>query len=70
MVTAAVAKSVDVLSVRKEVRDFVQAAEALLSPVALTSELTADECDLIKEYVMMLSNTRQPWSKGLPIKYT
>jgi hypothetical protein len=41
-----------------------------LSPVILTSELTPDECDLIKEYVMMLSNTRHPWSKGLPVRYT
>jgi hypothetical protein len=72
MVTAA-AQPVDgtiFSSVREEVRDFAQAAETLLSPALLTSELTTDECDLIKEYVMMLSNTRHPWSKGLPIRYT
>ena len=72
MVTAA-AKPVDgaiFLSVRKEVRDFAQAAETLLSPALLTTMLTVDECDLIKEYVMMMSNAKHPWSKTLPIKYT
>jgi len=69
MVTAAVS-SVHALSVRKEVRDFVQAAEVLLSPALLTSDLTDHECDIIKEYVMMLSNARHQWSKGLPVKYT
>ena len=58
------------VSVRKEVRDFVQAAETLLSPALLGSELTTDECDLIGEYVITLSNAKQPWSKVLPIKYT
>jgi hypothetical protein len=57
------------VSVRKEVRDFARAAETLLSPASLGSDLTTDECELIKEYVMTLSNVKQPWSKGLPIKY-
>jgi hypothetical protein len=55
---------------RKEVRDFIRAAETLLSPALLGSELTTDECDLITEYVITMSNARHPWSKGLPIKYT
>lgn len=67
------AKSVDEMvfvSIRKEVREFVRAAETILSPALLTSELTPDECDLIKEYVISLSNVKHPWSSGLPIKYT
>lgn len=61
---------VDVVSVRGDVRDFVQAAEKLLSPALRTTALTAEECYLIREYIMSLSNGKHPWSKGLPIKYT
>jgi len=51
-------------SVRKEVRDFIEAAEILLSPALLTSELTADECDLIKEYIMTMSHAKHPWTSS------
>lgn len=58
------------LPVRKEVREFIRAAETLLSPVILGSDLTEEECELIREYVMSLSHARHSWSKGLPIRYT
>jgi hypothetical protein len=70
MLTAKPVDDIDFASVRKEVRDFVQAAERLLPPVQFGEELTSEECDLITEYVMMLSNAKNPWSRGLPIKYT
>jgi len=58
------------LPVRKEVREFMRAAEILLSPVPRNSDLTDEECACIRMYVMALSHARRPWSKGLPIKYT
>jgi hypothetical protein len=70
MVAAKPVDGVAFLSVRKEVQDFVEAAQVLLSPGLLTSELTPDECGLIKDYVMMMSNVKHPWCKGLPVKYT
>jgi hypothetical protein len=62
--------SSDVRSVRKEVEDFMRAAETILSPVLLSPELTPEECDLIAEYVKSLSQAKHPWSRSLPIKYT
>ena len=59
----------DVLSARKEVMDFVRAAETLLSPALLHPGLTQAECDLIAEYVRNLSQAKNPWSRALPIKY-
>jgi hypothetical protein len=64
------AETVGLLSVQKDVQDFIQAAERLLSPALRTSPLTSDECDLIGEYLMSMSNAKHPWSKRLPIKYT
>jgi hypothetical protein len=58
------------LPISKDVRDFIKAAETLLSPAARTSDLTPDEIEIIGEYVITLSNAKQPWSKILPIKYT
>jgi hypothetical protein len=58
-----------VLSFQKDVRDFVGAAERLLSPALRTSPLTADECDLIAEYLVLMTNAKHSWSKGLPIKH-
>lgn len=60
----------EVLPGRQEVVDFVRAAETILSPVLLKSDLTQGECDLIAEYVKTLSNAKHPWSRSLPIKYT
>lgn len=60
----------DVLPFSKDVLNFIKAAEALLSPVMRTSELTPDECEIIGEYVKSLSNVKHPWSKVLPVKYT
>jgi hypothetical protein len=68
MITAT--QSNDILSVRKEVGDFVRAAETILSPILLSSELRPGECDLIAEYVKSLSQVKNPWSRSLPIKYT
>lgn len=56
--------------VRKEVQEFLQASESLLSPASLTSDLTREECDLIAEYVMSLSHAKHPWSRSLIMKYT
>lgn len=58
------------LPIRKEVNDFIQSAEVLLSPALRSYEFTPDECELIRDYVMSLSHVRNPWSKTLPIKYT
>lgn len=60
----------DVVSVQKDVQDFIEAAEKLLSPALRTTAFTPDECYLIREYIMSLSHARHPWSKDLPIKYT
>ncbi len=62
--------AVGVLPVQKDVQDFVQAAERLLSPALRSSQFTPEECDLISEYLMSMSNAKHPWSKRLPIKYT
>lgn len=61
--------SEEVLSSRKEVMDFVRAAEKILSPALLNPVLTQGECDLIAEYVKTLSQSKHPWSRSLPIKY-
>ena len=58
------------LTIRKEVTDFVRSTETLLSPILLKPDLTQEECDLIAEYVKMLSLWKNPWSRSLPIKYT
>lgn len=57
------------LSFQKDVRDFVGAAEKLLSPALRISPLTADECDLIAEYLVIMTHAKHPWSKRLPIKH-
>jgi hypothetical protein len=56
-------------TIRKGVLDFIIASEALLSPALRSSELTKEECDMIAEYVMTLSNSANPWSKSLPVRY-
>lgn len=63
-------RSADVLPISRDVRDFIKAAEVLLSPAMRISEFTPDECEIIGEYVKSLSNVKQPWSKVLPVKYT
>ena len=60
----------ETLQCRSEVYEFTKAAEFLLSPVMHNPPLTAEECSLIRDYVMSLSHAKHPWSKGLPIKYT
>ena len=59
-----------VLPVRVEVKNFMVAAEILLSPAMRNYKFTPDECDLIRDYVMSLSHAKHPWSKTLPIKNT
>jgi hypothetical protein len=56
-------------AIRKGVLDFIIASEALLSPALRSSEFTKEECDMIAEYVMTLSNSATPWSKSLPVRY-
>lgn len=50
------------LPVRKEVQDFLAAAEKLLSPVLRDKELTPEECHLIREYLMTMCRDNHPWS--------
>ena len=57
------------LQVRTEVHEFIQAAEFLLSPALQFPALTQEECILIAQYVMSLSNNKQPWSNSLITKY-
>lgn len=52
---------------RREVHEFIEAAETLLSPALLDSDLTDVECEYIREYLMTMSRAGYPWSKGLPI---
>jgi hypothetical protein len=54
---------------RLEVRQFVLAAETLISPALMDSDLTPDECDIIAYYVMTLSNAKHPWAKDLTVRY-
>ena len=53
------------LPVRKEVEDFVLAAEKLLSPILRSSELTPDECHIICEYLTTMCRETHPWSSHL-----
>ena len=53
------------LPVRKEVQDFVLAAEKLLSPVLRSSELTPEECHIICEYLTTMCSGPHPWSSQL-----
>ena len=66
----AITRSGGVVSLRKEVGDFARAAETLLSPVFLSTELTPVECELIAEYVRILSLETNPWNKALAVKGT
>ena len=50
------------LPVRKEVQDFVLAAEKLLSPILRSSELTPEECHIICEYLTTMCRGTHPWS--------
>ena len=47
--------------IRQDVRNFVGSAAILLSPSSRTSELTSDECALIKQYVTTMSQAKHPW---------
>ena len=50
------------LPVRKEVQDFVLAAEKLISPILRSSELTPEECHIICEYLTTMCRGTHPWS--------
>jgi hypothetical protein len=54
---------------RLEVQQFIRAAETLVSPALMDSDLTREECDIIAYYVMTLSNARLPWGKDLTVRY-
>jgi hypothetical protein len=56
-------------TIRKDALEFIIASEALLSPALHSSEFTKEECDMIAEYVLTLSNSATPWSKSLPVRY-
>lgn len=51
------------LPIRQEVQNFLQASDALLSPAVLQSDLTPEECLLIADYVMNLSDSNKPWER-------
>lgn len=51
------------------VQAFVSASETLLSPVLRPTDLTQEECELIAQYVMSLSNMKTPWSRYLFSRY-
>ena len=50
------------LRICKEVKDFVLAAEHLLSPILRSSALTTEECHLICEYLTTMCRGTHPWS--------
>jgi hypothetical protein len=50
------------LPVRKDVQDFLIAAEKLLAPVLRDEELTPEECHLICEYLTAMCQDNHPWS--------
>jgi hypothetical protein len=50
------------LPVRKEVQDFLVAAERLLAPVLRETELTLEECHIIGEYLTTMCRDHHPWS--------
>lgn len=50
------------LPVRKEVQEFLLAAEKLLAPVLRETELTPEECHVISEYLMTMCRDNHPWS--------
>ena len=57
------------LPVRKEVLDFINASEYLLSPAMISPKLTPEECQVVAEYVMSLSKNNNPWSNLLSHQY-
>jgi hypothetical protein len=50
------------LPVRKEVHEFLVAAEKLLAPVLRDKDLTPEECHLICEYLATMCQDSHPWS--------
>jgi hypothetical protein len=58
------------LPVRKEVLDFLKASETLLAYPMFASEFTPEECDVIADYIMTLSQARHPWGKSLTVRYS
>ena len=53
------------ITVRKEAIKFFEAAQILLSPDVLDTNLTTDECLLIAYYVNTLAEPERPWGKFL-----
>jgi hypothetical protein len=53
------------MPIRKEVHNFLVAAEGLLSPLLRDPELTPEECHLICEYLTTMSRDNHPWSGHL-----
>jgi hypothetical protein len=60
----------DILPVRKEVLDFLKVSETLLAYPMFTSELTPEECDVIADYIMTLSQARHPWGKSFAVRHS
>ncbi|HET9961095.1 MAG TPA: hypothetical protein VFQ34_02050 [Nitrospiraceae bacterium] len=50
------------LRIRKEVLDFINASETILSSVLIKPPLTQEERGLIAEYLRYLSDVKQPWN--------
>lgn len=62
-------RSADAFPFHKDVHNFIKAADTSLSPGRRTSPLTPDECEIIKEYVITVSNVKEPWGNSLPVMY-
>jgi hypothetical protein len=58
------------LPVRKEVLEFLKAAETLLAYPMFDSQFTPEECDVIADYIMSLSQSKHPWGKSLAVRYS
>ena len=52
------------------VEAFISASDRLLSPALRQTNLTPEECHIIAQYVMDLSNVKTPWSGHLLSRYT
>jgi hypothetical protein len=48
------------------VLDFVNACEALLSPLLLNRDLPPHESELIRGYISLLSDSCRPWDRSHP----
>ena len=58
------------ITIHPAVQAFISATQALLSPSVRSFDLTDEECHLIAQHVMDLSNVKTPWCGYLYSLYT